>query len=773
MKKNDVKWKNKLAVKIPLINTIIIFIVIVIMCLSMSVLTRTVVSNLVENEISYVANENAEIAKSYLSNMNTFAMTLSLEVQRYQKIDREEADAMLISSLQGVLKNEKIFSAYYAFEPNTYFQDTPKGLSYYVFRDGSDVAIDINNDYDVYGMADYYAVAKDKMETHVTEPYSYELSTGETVWLITLSTPVVDSTGTFLGVANVDILTEKIDGLNYDNGGYKSAHSYLMTGAGTVIADSLDKKRIGTVFKGTENSGSKLLSAASEGKKILVTDINEYSKGEKAWVRHTPIILEGTDLVWSSAFVVNKSEALASVNRITIIMAIIGTIGLAILSFFSFMALKKGLAPISSVLTMAERMGKCELTQDNVNVITTNDELGELAVIFRETSETLSGYITEISEILGDIAAGNLDTKIQREYIGDFIEIKDALTYIQKSLNSTFTEMQAVAEQVSSGSEQVADGAQSLSQGATEQASSVEELAATVIEISDEVKHSATSAAEAAAKAESVGDEVKKSNEQMQQMLLAMNNISEKSMEIGKIIRTVEDIAFQTNILALNAAVEAARAGEAGKGFAVVADEVRNLASKSSEAANDTTALIESALASVKEGVNIAKSTASSLTVVVNGTREITGAIEDISAKAQQEATALGEVSEGVEQISAVVQTTSATSEESAATSEELSGQAQILRNLIGKFKLSGDSKNNLESLSFKTESHQNYMDEPEEDQQVEPSYLTESVADQYVELDNHYVEPDNHYVEPDNHYVEPKRHFTTVKTNRFTDDKY
>jgi methyl-accepting chemotaxis protein len=687
MEQHKVQWKNKLTVKIPLINTIIIFVVIIAMCITLSALTRITVTQMVEKEIASIAEANSQEVMSYAQNMLIFSQALSLEVQRYHELDQVSADKMLRGSLQGVLENDKIFSAYYAFEPNAYFPNTPNGLSYYAFKDGDSTLMDVYNDYDIYAPEDYYAPAKELMSTHITAPYSYELSTGETVWLITLSTPIVDSNGAFIGVANCDILTDGIGTLEYDTGGYASSCSYIVTEDGTCIANTADKESIGIVLEAV--SGDKdILTAVADSKEILAEIDNPYNKGNDAWIFHKPLTLEGTDLSWSSAFVVNKSEALADVTRISWILAGIGVLGLAVLTLFSALFLKKALAPIPSVIELAEKMGRCDLKSENSNIAKTEDELGQLAEIFTQTSLVLSGYITDISSLLERISEGNLQVEVDREYIGDFATIKEALNYILKSLNDIFSEMQTVAGQVSTGAEQVSDGAQELSQGAIQQASAIEQLSAKVMEISEQVKQSTENANVANQRAESVGTEIENSNQQMHQLLAAMDDITEKSSEIGKIIKTIEDIAFQTNILALNAAVEAARAGDAGKGFAVVADEVRNLASKSAEAAKDTTVLIQSSLQSVNEGAKFAEVTASSLEMVVLGTKDIVESIGEISIKSKEQSVALEEATIGIDQISSVVQNNAATAEQSAAASEELSAQAQLLKDLIGRFSL-------------------------------------------------------------------------------------
>lgn len=687
MNEEKILWKNKLSVKIPITMAIIILIVMIVMGTCLSLLTRSAVTKMTAKEIDYIADENAKEVTSYLNSMNIFSQALSVEVQRYQTLDRESANIILKDALAGALSDEKIFSAYFAFEPNKFFADTPTGLSYYAYRDGSSVGYDVFNDYDSYSIADYYLPTKESLATHVTEPYKWELSNGEIIWLITLSTPIINSNGEFLGVANCDINMSSIAGLNYVDGGYDSSYSYIVTSEGTCIANTADESSVGTVPQMISEHDD-IKAAVVNGKGIQDLISNPYSNGKDAFVIHQPLKLEGTDVNWSSAFVVNKSEAMSDVVKITLALAGIALLGVIVLIVVCIMAIKKGLAPVGSVMVLAEKMGKGDLTHGSDNLVHTNDELGLLSNIFTETSKVLGGYINEISDVLDNVASGNLDISIDKEFIGDFNEIKVDLERILDSLNQTFNEMKMAAEQVATGAEQFSDGSQSLSQGAIEQASSVEELSAKVTEITGQVKESAMHANNANQKAEAVGTELEVSNKQMQELLSAMDEITDTSSQIGNIIKTIEDIAFQTNILALNAAVEAARAGSAGKGFAVVADEVRNLASKSAEAAKNTTGLIESSLHSVQEGAKFAHVTAESLENVVTGTKEIIAAISEISQKTDIQSVSLEEVNSGIEQISNVVQTNAATAEESAATSQELSAQAQLLKEQIARFTL-------------------------------------------------------------------------------------
>ena len=318
------------------------------------------------------------------------------------------------------------------------------------------------------------------------------------------------------------------------------------------------------------------------------------------------------------------------------------------------------------------------------------DEIGILAASMRDTMRLLNTYVDEIGQTMRTVAGGNLmirDNEIT-DFRGDFAVIKESISYILDNLNSTLSDIQIASEQVNAGADQVASGAQALSQGATEQAAAVQELAATLGEINVKVQQAGD---QAAATRENTAEELSMMSTcdaQMKDMIAAMNEISRTSEEIGKINKTIDDIAFQTNILALNAAVEAARAGAAGKGFAVVADEVRSLAAKSAEAAKNASALIEASILAVQKGVQIADGTAENLHKVSESAEKNAEMVTAIADAAQGLVSSIEQVATGIDQISAVVQTNSATAEESAAASEELSSQAAMLKDLTNQFHL-------------------------------------------------------------------------------------
>ncbi|WP_373483211.1 methyl-accepting chemotaxis protein [Acetobacterium sp.] len=332
-----------------------------------------------------------------------------------------------------------------------------------------------------------------------------------------------------------------------------------------------------------------------------------------------------------------------------------------------------------------------ELAKGNLNTGMIGNYNGDYTLIKDSMNQTvafLKRYVDEITYTLEEMGNGNLDLEITAEYLGDFQAIKAALNGIAATLSETMAEINEAAGQVEAGARQISDGGQALSQGTTEQASAIQQLNASIEEVAGETKKNATNANEANQRALEVRSNAEVGNKQMNKMVSAMDEINESSHNISKIIKVIDDIAFQTNILALNAAVEAARAGQHGKGFAVVAEEVRSLAARSAEAAKETTGLIEGSIESVDVGTKIADETSESLKEILSEIEKVTDLVGNIARASNDQATEIAQITQGIDQVSTVVQTNSATAEESAAASEELSGQAEMLKQMVGAFKI-------------------------------------------------------------------------------------
>ncbi|MCI8914399.1 MAG: methyl-accepting chemotaxis protein [Lawsonibacter sp.] len=406
---------------------------------------------------------------------------------------------------------------------------------------------------------------------------------------------------------------------------------------------------------------------------------------------HTYVQVERVpDSDWIAVAYVSRDEVLQDLTKLTTSMIMVAVVAVLVLILLVVFQVRRVIGrPVKELSLVATRIAEGDLEQSIQ--YHSQDELGVLANNFNQVTLRLRdyvAYIKEISEKLREIAQGNLAFTLQHEYTGEFEKIKVALDEISVELNRTIGQMNSASRDVAAGAEQVSNGAMTLSQGSTEQAAEIEALAGHISAVSDSIHKVAKGAQEASRISQDVKSGLLTSNDKMQNMTVVIQRISDKSTEIHKIVKTIEDIAFQTNILALNAAVEAARAGAAGKGFAVVADEVRALAGKSSAAAQETTVLLRQTVDSMDEGVQAAQDTATSMLEVVAHADEMSKLIDGIAEFTKQQDADTEEITHGIAQISTVVQTNVATAEESAAASEELSGQAAMLRELVHKFRL-------------------------------------------------------------------------------------
>ncbi len=466
----------------------------------------------------------------------------------------------------------------------------------------------------------------------------------------------------------------------------KGGTAFMLDAKGITIAD-LDSSLVGVEDSIALGETNRKLRQYSEICKKMITGADgtgTYSYGGVTKVvAYSPVPdMNG----WSIGVAAVRNEFLGMFYlsmTLTVIFVIIFTIyGVKV-----GVKLGKNIAsPIEVVVERLELLAKGDLHSDTP-VPETNDETATLMYCLAETIQDLNTVITEIDEHLAQLSEGNFLIDIGEDFKGDFAEITRSFRSIVDSLSAAMRDIDRNAESVQKGSMDLAGASQILAEGATDQASAIEELTATITEISEKIHINAQNAEKARTIVANMNDQVIESNDHMKKNTEAMNKIREASDKIAEIISSIEEIADQTTLLALNASIEAARAGENGRGFAVVATQVGVLADQSSEAAKNTTDLIQNAIAAVEEGMQLANSTAESLLAVVENAKVVNESITEIARASENQAVAAAQITEGINQIAEVIESNSATSEESAAASEELSGQADMLKELVGRFR--------------------------------------------------------------------------------------
>ena len=672
--------RTQLAIKLSCFLGAVLFVALAVLTIVLAVSASNSMVAIQKESLTLLAENNAKIARDYMQGAVNRQNSLIAAFNTLSAVPEEVRRTNLTGLIGRAQKGQTdTLSLFYILNQD---ENSTGGYTTYATSAG---AARIQAGHTAMLSQENYDNAIKSSALMVLDPYKKTLD-GKDYTVITVLQPVINDAGTTIGVVGCDIDVQKLNTANYSNAGYQSFYNLIVCGHQTVIlntnnADTIGKKYVDVARSKNPNL---ILDTAKDAEERVFLDAS--TDGTKDYRACVPFYVGTSKTVWLSITSVSESEFMAPVTHQIITVVIVAALTLILLASLTYLSIRQLMKPIQEIEAAAK-----EMSQGNLHATIrydSEDEMGSLADSLRNSMRVLEAYVTDIDNAMSQMAEGNFDVKPSQPFIGDFKHIEESITKFIISMSGTLSHINEASSQVSVEASQVSSGGQALADGAAEQAASIEELSATVQEIASQIRRSSGNANEAKEQSERAGVDVEESNRRMQEMISAMEDINAKSAEIRKIVKTIEDIAFQTNILALNAAVEAARAGAAGKGFAVVADEVRNLAGKSAEAAKNTTKLIEETVHAVEGGSVIANETADAMTAVVESTRTAIGQIEEIAEALTAQAEATAQITIGLDQISAVVQTNSATAQQSSAASHQLSGQADLLKSLVSRFKI-------------------------------------------------------------------------------------
>ncbi|MDO5063294.1 MAG: methyl-accepting chemotaxis protein [Peptostreptococcaceae bacterium] len=593
-----------------------------------------------------------------------------------------------------VKTNPETFGAGIWFEPYAYRSDQKYYSPYTMRENGELVYVD---DYSLgegiyYTDQDWYKNVTNTDKSVWSAPYFDDFVK---ISMVTASTPYFDQNGKFIGVTTADIdltaMQKMIVGLEENS----KEKAFLVDQEGVYIADNDSEKLLKVNIIQDPNGsiaefGKEMLrnKDALSGDNVMTGTFKIDGEKYQVWYTKVP------ESEWLIALASSESLLYNSTNVLALILSTLCILIVVVVSTLIITTVKKRIVePINGLTNV---MNKISVGDFSVQVESTiQNEIGEVTRKSAESLHEYTKYIQEASEILSKIADGDLNYELKLNYVGEFGKLKTALENIRYSLTNTLSLIGESASRVDNGASQVSAGAHALATSATEQAATVEELNAAIVQIAEKAMDNLNNVKIANEYSEEAAKGIEIGNEYMSVLTEEMGRITDSSHEIANITKTIEDIAFQTNILALNAAIEAARAGVAGKGFAVVADEVRNLAAKSAEAAQNTAKLISHSEQTVSEGTKIAEQAAEILIEVQKKYKLANENMNKIEEASALQTNSIDQIKSGLNQISTVVQGNAATAEENSATSQEMSAQATMLRKEIGRFKLAecGDSE--------------------------------------------------------------------------------
>lgn len=698
-KKGAIGASGKLSTKMAITITVASAIILTILTITSVVSSGKMVNKGVSGEMRELAANNAGQIQRMLTVAERACMSITdYHEKKYRTIGEQEdrygstvydiaiadaaydSEAYYANQILSAVKNNGIILGMGVFYEEYAFDPLVKEYAIYISEDKIEGATEKDLQYtDSYYSEEWYTEVRDNQKAVITKPFEFN---GFKV--VSLGLPLMHE-GKFVGAVLADIKLDNFKKIKSDNANYPSVFAALVDANKQFLYHSLDASAVNVPLESRfkqKKEYDKVLDMMSKGEPF--EEKVTAGSGKKYVGYFNPVKLR--DTTWWAYTAVAQKDATKDVTFITIVLILVSLISLAVLVFITTRQIVSKLKPLEELSLAADALVAGNL--DYEISYASDDEIGracqELSVAF----ESLKTLVREVASWMNSLANKDFTNVPTKEFPGEFANIQESYRVVLKTINEGFQQIRTSVVQINAGADQVATGAQALSHGATEQAASIEELSATIANISEKIKQSTANANEANELTESIEENILESNNHMSNLMNSMDEITSASNEIKKIIKAIDDIAFQTNILALNAAVEAARAGQAGKGFAVVADEVRNLAGRSAEAAKTTTDLIEGAINAIEGGTRIAESTEESLKSVVENIKTVANKIKEISASSEEQSDAIVQINIGADQISSVVQTNSATSEQSAATSEEFAGQANMVSELVEQFKL-------------------------------------------------------------------------------------
>jgi len=687
----NVKNKSiKTSILIPALSVLIIGILL--MVTGVGALSSSTADNLTERLIDARVHEysnefKALCMESYGSASSLAPVMQNLSEDKAVEQPREDAVAILGGTL---LSQADAIALWTCWEPNAFdgkdsefknarYHDPTGRFVPYVYKDGSGYGVEVLADYDI---SDYYVRARDSGKPYITDPYEYNYN-GNTVTVYSIAFPILKN-GSVAGVMGADIVLESFVGIMNAGSILEDGYLFTLSPAG-LIATHRDSNWLLRSYQDTwlKEYSTEISNITSNGGSYTAVAFSDITN-TKIKFTASGVTIGDTGRNWVVCGAVPMKTVNASSNTIVFMVIAIGLVLILLVGVILFQVVSRRLRDLPMLTETAEAMAVGDIHAANLDA-GTEPTKNEIQLLYRAFSGMAKG-IQEQAAALGRIAGGDYSMTVPIRSDADIMN--KAIGNMLVNTNRIMSEIRLSSSQVESGAVQIAQASQNLATGSSEQAATIEELTATITEIQAKAEMNTNTAEEALRDIRETGHLMNGATESMDQMLHAMQSINESSRDISKVIKVIDDIAFQTNILALNAAVEAARAGQHGKGFAVVADEVRNLASKSAAAAKETAALIEHSLQNSADGNRIVEQTNKHLQAVGQIAGKNTVSITNINEASHQQSNSMREVMSGIMNLSSVVQANSATSEETAASSEEMSAQSVVLNEIISRFKL-------------------------------------------------------------------------------------